>query len=271
MQQPPYFPEAVPGQLTPGPDATEVSSLAAFKDVFEDENWKTNVLLGCVLMLIPIVGPIALSGWMCEVHQRHLRRHPKPVPKIDFGDFMDYIKRGLGVFLSSLVFGFPIYLLIYAIFAAMGFGTVILMRVTGEPWIALAIVAVGGLVGAFVALSMMVVLNAVHTRAELTEDFGQAVKLGEVMAYTKATFGKTLWKSITFSFLGFGVVILGMLMCYIGLYPAIAVLQIAAMHQRRQIYQYYLAKGGPPIPMKDPQPLQSEAQQQPPPGPYAYG
>jgi hypothetical protein len=49
-----------------------------------------------------------------------------------------------------------------------------------------------------------------------------------------------------------------MLMCYIGLYPAIAVLQIAAFHQRRQIYAWYLTQGGEPIQMKDPQPLQSE-------------
>lgn len=269
--QPPYFPEAVPGQLTPGPDSTEVSSLGAFRQVFEDEQWKTNVLLGCVLMLIPIVGPIALSGWMCEVHQRYIRRHPNPVPKIDFGDFGDYIKRGLPVFLSSLLFGFPIYLLVYAVAAALGFGTMILMRVTGEPLVGLAVVAVGGLVAWFVILSMMVVLNAVHTRAELTEEFSQAIKFGEVMSYTKATFGKTLWKSITFGFLAFGVVILGMLMCYIGLYPAIAVLQIAALHQRRQIYQWYLANGGAPIPLKDPQPLTSEAPRMAPQAPYNYG
>lgn len=266
--QPPYFPEAVPGQLTPGPESTEVSSLAAFKEVFADPEWKTNVLLGLVLMMIPIVGPIALSGWMCEVHQRFIRRHPNPIPKIDFGDFGDYIKRGLPVFLSSLLFGFPLYILVYVIFAALGFGTMLLMRITGEPLIAIAVVAVGGIVASVFMLSMMVVLNAVHTRAELTEEFGQAVKFGEVMSYTKATFGKTLWKSITFSFLAFGVIILGMLMCYVGLYPAIAVLQIAALHQRRQIYQWYLAQGGTPIPMKDPQPLQSE-QQRPP--PYAYG
>jgi hypothetical protein len=57
---------------------------------------------------VPVVGPIALSGWMCEVHQRRVRRHPTPVPKIDFGDFGEYIKRGLHVFLVQLVITMPL-------------------------------------------------------------------------------------------------------------------------------------------------------------------
>ncbi len=111
-------------------------------------------------------------------------------------------------------------------------------------------------------------INAVHTRAELTEDFSQAIQLGAVMAYAKATFGKVLWKNITFSFLAFGVMLLGLMLCYIGMYPAMALLQIASLHLRRQVYAWYLGQGGEPIPLKDPQLLQSEAQVA---GPYGYG
>lgn len=257
--QPPWSPEAaVPAYLTPGPDSADVSSLQSFKQVFDDPEWKTNVLLALVLMMIPIVGPIALAGWMCEVHQRFIRKHPRPIPKIDFGDFGDYIKRGLPTFLSGLVIGIPIYILSYIFIGAAAVGGVVVANVTGEPLAGAAVGLVAFLVAMVVMMALSAVLNAVHTRAELTEEFSLAIKFSDVMAYTKLTFGKWLWKSISFMFLTFGVILIGMLLCYVGLYPAIAVLQIAAFHQRRQIYGWYLSRGGEPIPMKDVQPLQSE-------------
>jgi hypothetical protein len=257
--QPPWSPEAaVPAYLTPGPDETDVSSVESFRQVFQDPEWKTNVLLALVLMMIPIVGPIALGGWMCEAHQRFIRKHPRPIPKIDFSDFGDYIKRGLPTFLSGLLIGIPIYLLSYVFIGGAVIAGVVVANVTGEPLAGAAVGLLACLIAMLVMIAFSAVLNAVHTRAELTEEFSLAIKLGDVMAYTKRTFGKWLWKSISFTFLTFGVVIIGMLMCYIGLYPAIAVLQIAAFHQRRQIYAWYLTQGGEPIQMKDPQPLQSE-------------
>ena len=128
MQQPPWgqgapapaqVPPYVPAQaLAPGASDEEgVSVLRAIKAVFQSPNWKTNILLGLVLLLIPIVGPIALGGWMCESHQRWVRRHPDPFPKIDFGDFGDYIKRGLAPFLTGLIIGIPIMQLILFGFA----------------------------------------------------------------------------------------------------------------------------------------------------------
>ena len=63
-------------------------------------------------------------------------------------------------------------------------------------------------------------------------------------------------------FVAIGIVLLGVLACYVGLYPAIAVLQIAAMHLRNQIYLDHLARGGEPIVLKEPQVLQSEARLQ---------
>ncbi len=145
--QPPWQPSEA---QAPGPDSTEVSSLGAFKTVFADPEWKTNMLLALVFMIIPIVGPIALSGWMAEVHQRHLRKHPKPVPKIDFSDFGDYIRRGLPVFLGGLVIGVPLWILGYLFIAAAAVGAGITANVTGEPLAGLGVGLAAGLVALLV-------------------------------------------------------------------------------------------------------------------------
>lgn len=262
--QPQWQPQMpAPAQLTPGPGASEgVSALRAVKAVFEDQNWKNNVLIAIVFMIIPIVGPIALAGWMCEVQQRLIRRHPNPIPKIDFGDFGEFIKRGLPVFLTQLIVSLPLLFLAYGFIGGSVFAAVAAGAATDEPIVALLVGILAGLVSLVVLFALGVVVNAAQTRAELTEDLGQALSPGKVLSYSKATFVRVIVKNITFGFIALGIVLLGIVACYIGLYPAIAVLQIAAMHLRNQIYLDYLARGGEPIELKPPQFLPSEARLQ---------
>jgi hypothetical protein len=260
--QPPYVgPRAEPAHLSPGPSQPQpVSSLGALKFVFEDAEWKYNVLIGMVLMLIPIVGPLALSGWLMEVHQRLVRRHPRPVPKLEFSDFVFLLQRGVTPFLVSLVTTVPLIFVMYAMMFGVGFGAFAVQAATNE-----ALFAVGvGLIG-FVLLVVFwcvfaILMNAAMTRAELLEDFGRTLSFGELMAYARSTAGKVMVKTFTFGFLSFGIVLLGMLACYIGMYPAIVVLQIASMHLRWQIYENYVANGGTPLELKPPQWLPSEAE-----------
>ncbi|MFO0569085.1 MAG: DUF4013 domain-containing protein [Polyangiaceae bacterium] len=263
MQPPwqPQLPSPAPAEyVTPGPgDDPGVSALRAVKAVFESENLKTNLLLGIVFLLIPIVGPIALSGWMCEAHQRLVRRHPNPMPKIDFNDFVEYIKRGLAVFVTSLIITLPVLLLTYALMAAAGFVVFLATSATNEPVVGIVLGVVALLVGVLFIFMLTVVVNAVHTSAELSEEVGESLKFGKIMAYSKATFSRVLIKNILFGFLAFGIILVGLLLCYLGLYPAVVVVQIAAMHLRYQIYAEYLARGGEPFTLKPPQQLPSEA------------
>jgi hypothetical protein len=259
----PYGPPGNPYR-TPGPaEPRPFGAIAAVQAVFDDPEWKMNVLLGVVFSLIPVLGPIALSGWLAEVHQRLVHRHPRPVPKLDFSDLFEYFKRGIPIFLVGLVMVLPVMFLFWMVAAAAGFGTVAVLAATNEPLAGIAVGAIGGIFAIFAWLCMNVLLNAASTRAELTENFGEALKFGELMAYSKATFGKVVVKTFTFGFVSFGIVLLGMLACYIGLYPAIIVIQIASLHLRNMIYEDYLASGGQPIAVKQLQPLPSEAPPRP--------
>ena len=232
--------------------------MGALKSVFQDPNWKNNVLFAALFMFIPFVGPLATTGWMCEAHQRLTRRHPQPVPKIDFADFGDYLRRGVPAFLAGLVITLPLMFLIYGSIVGAALSGGFITSTTGEPLYGLLVACAVGLVGMLFSMVAMVFLNAVQTRAELTESFGKTLALGELFSYTKKTFGKTLIKMIGFSFVAFFLFLLGMLLCYIGLYPAIAVIQIAGFHLRAQIYEDYLSRGGPPIEVAEPVALQSE-------------
>jgi hypothetical protein len=257
---PPMAPLAPPpGPLMPGPSQPRpISPLDAVRFVFDSPDWKNNMLLGSVLMLIPIAGPITFSGWMCEIHQRLVRRHPQPLPKFDFSDFTHYLTRGVMPFLVSLVLTLPMVIVFYGLAAAVAFGAIGAGAATDEPLIAIAIGAGGGLIALVVMIAVSAVMNAAMTRVELTEDFGRALSFGPMFDYARSTFWRFVIKQIVFGFIAFGIVLLGMLACYIGLYPAIFVLQVASMHLRWQLYDDHVGRGGQPIELKPPQWLPSE-------------
>jgi hypothetical protein len=263
----PYAPPAAPiappphQGMTPGPSQPRpISPLEAVRFVFEDPEWKQNMMMGTVLMLIPIVGPIVFGGFMCEMHQRLVRRHPRPMPKFDFGDFTHYLSRGLMPFLVNFLMMLPLMIIVYGMIFGIVFGAMAADAAAHEPLITIAVAVGGGLISMVIWFSMAAILNAGMTRAELTEDFGRSMSLGPLFDYTRSTFTRFVFKTIVFSFIGIGIVILGMLACYIGLYPAIYVLQVAGMHMRWQLYDDHVGRGGDPIELKPPQWLPSELQ-----------
>jgi hypothetical protein len=249
-----------PQALTPGPmQPRPVSSLDAVRFVFTDPEWKTNVLLGLVMLLIPIVGPLALNGWLCEIHQRLVRRHPHPVPRFDFSDFGHYMGRGVSPFVVGLVVMLPLGMFVYIGMFVVAFGAIGVAEASREPAMGLVFGIVGGLALLAVMLVSAVLMNAAQTRAELTESIGDALRPGDLFDFGRRTWGKVMLKSISFGFISTGIVLLGLLLCYFGLYPAIVVIQIGALHLRYQLYEAYLAAGGAPISVKAPQALPSEA------------
>jgi Protein of unknown function (DUF4013) len=267
---PPMAPLAPPpGPLMPGQSQPRpISPIAAVRFAFDGPDWKNNMLLGAVLMLIPLAGPITFAGWMCETHQRLVRRHPQPFPKFDFADFAHYLTRGVMPFLVNLVVTLPMILAGYVIGFALAFGAFGAAAATEEPLVMVAVLGIGGLVTAVLVLCLTVVLNAAMTRAELTEDFGRSLSSGPLFAYIRSTFWRCLIKQLVFGFISYIVVLIGLLLCVVGLYPAVFVIQVASMHLRWQLYDDHVGRGGEPIELKPPQWLPSELarMQGPPPG-----
>jgi hypothetical protein len=254
-----------PGAGAPGAD-TRVKVLGAVRWVFSDPDWSKSVLLGVVFLLIPVAGPIALAGWKCEIHQRLVRGHPRPMPKLDFNDFGHYLSRGVTPFLVQLAVTLPVLLVTYGLVVAGGISVVVAERTGGADVALLVLGLVFALVGLCAFLVLSVVVNAAETRAELTENIGQALSFSQLMQYSRATWTTVMWKYIVFGFVATGLFLCGLVLCYFGAYPAMIVVQLAAVALRFQIYRGYLADGGEMIALKAPVALPSEA----PPAPPGY-
>lgn len=250
--------------------ARSVSPMEAIKFAFSTPDWTMNLLLGLVFTVIPVVGPLALAGWHAEIHQRLVRRHPQPIPKLDFGDFMHYLERGLGPFVVNLALTLPLIFVTYFFMFIAGFASVGLGRATNEPALAMVVLVVSLFGAAGMLFFFSVMLNAALTRVELTEAIGPSLAPGPMFAYGRRIWAKFFVATLGFSFLAWGLLMGGLLLCGVGMYAALVAVQLGSLHLRWQLYEQQLAQGGETIPLKPPVQLPSEARMGHPAYPQAY-
>ncbi len=246
----------------------QIRYLEGFKILFQDPNWVNNLLIGSVYLIIPIVGPMVLMGWYCEVVQRLVKRNPHPLPKLDFGDFGYFLGRGVVVFVISLIITIPMVVIVWiiifigALLVAVLVGSLNAAHHSSDPF--LIIFAVLGFFAIFVAIlfPFTVFVNAAMTRAYLTEDFGKALNFGKIFGYAKATWKKVMLAYLIYLPITFGIMIVGALALYLGMYPAMMIINLAWVYLAWQIYESYGAEGGETIEMPaNPKPIPSEQKQ----------
>ncbi len=78
----------------------------AFSFPFQDEEWVKKVVLTAVISLIPIIGQIALIGWLVELTRRVIRGDAEPLP--DWADFGGILVLGLKMFAIGFVYAIPL-------------------------------------------------------------------------------------------------------------------------------------------------------------------
>jgi hypothetical protein len=264
-QQPsPYVPQVPSPPISGEP---EVSAIDAIKFLFQDDNWQHNLLIGSVYTLIPVVGQLSLQGWHCEIMQRLARRHPRPIPKLEFSDLTHYLSRGITPFCVSLILMLPLSLVISGLMMIGLFGGGAIAAATGEPAVMIVVYLLMFVVTYAVGLAMGVVFLGAMTRSELSEEIGYSVSPGAVFSYA----GKVFWKALLANFI-YGLLIgplmmIGYMLCFIGLYPAMVIIAVGSTNLRWQLYQVYAARGGEAIQLKAAVQLPSEQQLAPQPMP----
>ena len=218
-----------------------------------------NVVLAVVFSLIPVVGPIVLIGWYTEIFQRLVKGHPRPVPKLDFGDFSAYLQRGFPAFACAMIFAMPVSMGL-SLVAGVGMAVAqVSSRSSHDPTPVLVVLGVVGALSAIVSPVVALFSSAVTVRAELTEDVGQAFKASRIFDYVARTWGTTLVAFFVMSMLAVGMSLVGLLACGVGVYVASVVVRLTSVHLGFQIYRLYLARGGEAVPVKQHDGLPSEA------------
>lgn len=221
---------------------------ASITDFFKSPAWVMNLLLAGVCMLIPVVGPMVVLGWLITILMVPPAPNMVTAPPFDFGKFGFYLERGLWPVLVSIV-------------AAMGIA-IVAMIVGMIPTFILGMVfghghgffsMIGWLLGLFVwaavYVAVLFVMVPIVIRSILVQDFMQSFDVNFIKRFISLMWKEILITVIFMYVAAFGLSIVGLVAFCIGIYAALAVINFMAIHLYRQLYQLYLSRGGEPIPV----------------------
>jgi hypothetical protein len=248
--------------------------MAAYRFIFSNPKWFSIILIGCLCMFIPVVGIIVFIGYLFEVieffHRRceeekipmvqpaedaiQTRRTPRTqdigegsYPDFNVNRLSDYLLRGVWPVLVNLVASLPIMFAVGILF----FIGVILIQVAETNN------ADGVVIGSIIAM-MIVVYFAVmvvwsmarvplYLRAGLGRDFVSAFSVRFFKDFIRRV-GTELIVAQVFLFVGSLILtLIGVLACYVGLYPAMVVAIMASHYMDYELYELYLERGGSAI------------------------
>ena len=97
-----------------------------------------------------------------------------------------------------------------------------------------------------------------YLRAGLSGDFSTAFSMEFFRDFMKRVGKEVVLAELFLVATGTFVTIGGLLLCYIGVFPAVVLLTYASHHLEYQLYELYLERGGAPVPRKETQPTRSE-------------
>jgi hypothetical protein len=222
-----------------------IQFMRAYKYVFANPKWLTNLIMAAICNLIPVVGGLVTGGYMFEVLETLHREGDERYPDFDFGRFGKYLMRGLWPFLVILILFAPTMFLLWLLNIVVSILAVVLLK--DSAWIlSLPVNLLAFVVFVFVALASV--------PAVLRAGLSQQLALGSTISFAR-DFLKRVGLQLVLAqlFLGLsGMVVgfIGMLMCCVGVFPAGALVGMAHIHMMYQLYEVYLDRGGEPVPLK---------------------
>ncbi len=229
--------------------------IASISDFFKSPKWMMNLLLGGVCVLIPVVGPIVVLGWLITGFWARQDERFETFPDFDFSHFGKYLERGLWPFLVTFVAGVGASIVLIPLFWILMIPAMLAVGASsgGDANVggcfAAIIMIMMMLVWAVVIVALMLVLVPLKIRASLVQDFAKSFDVGFVKRFLALT-----WKEIVISSLfviaaSMVLTALGMLVFCVGVYFAMVLIYFSWTHLNKQLYQLYLSRGGEPVPL----------------------
>jgi hypothetical protein len=225
-------------------------------DFFKSPKWMMNLLLGGVCVLIPIVGPMVLLGWLITGFWARQDERFETFPEFDFSHFSKYLERGLWPFLVAFVASMAVSIVMVPVAWILMIPMMLVGGLSSGANEANAISCFGilalilmMLVWAVMIVGLLLLLVPLKIRASLTQDFAKSFDVGFVKRFVALTWKEMVLSSLFVFAAGFLLVCLGMIVFCVGVYFATVLTYFSWTHLHKQLYALYLSRGGEPIPL----------------------
>jgi len=211
-----------------------------------------NLLLGGVCVLIPIVGPMVVLGWLVTGFWARQDENFETFPDFDFSYFGKYLERGLWPFLVAFVASMVMVPLLWLLMIpTMLIGGLSSGGHEANAASCLGVVALilMMLAWAIMFFGLMLVLVPLKIRASLTQDFAKSFDFGFVKRFVTLTWKEMVLSSLFVMGTGLLLVCLGLIVFCVGVYFASVLTYFSWTHLHKQLYALYLSRGGEPVPL----------------------
>jgi len=191
----------------------------SFTYITEDQDWIKKVLLGGVITLIPVVGPLFAFGYVLEAMKNVIAGREVPLPEIS--DFGSKMIEGLKVWVISFIYALP--LILFAVCAQTGNLTPIMAEyVSRDVLDVLTTVSIGvsvccGCLLLLYAILMGLIMPFAWGKYLEAGEFGAAFRLSEIFDMLKHNIGPALVVLLISALAFFVAEIAGVIVCGIGL------------------------------------------------------
>lgn len=229
---------------------------ASVSDFFKSPKWMMNLLLGGVCVLIPIVGPMVVLGWLITGFWARQDERFETFPDFDFSHFGKYLERGLWPFLVTFVASIAVSIVMVPLAWLLMIPAMLVGGLSSGGhesgaagcFGALAVILMM-LVWAVMLLGLLLVLAPLKIRASLTQDFAKSFDFGFVKRFVALTWKEMVISSLFALVTGILFVCLGMIVFCVGVYFATVLSYFSWTHLHKQLYALYLSRGGEPVPL----------------------
>ncbi len=229
---------------------------ASVSDFFKSPKWMMNLLLGGVCVLIPIVGPMVVLGWLITGFWARQDQNFETFPDFDFSHFGKYLERGLWPFLVTFVASMAVSIVMVPVAWLLMIPMMLAGGLTSGSHEANAVGCFGllalllmMLVWAVLIVALMLVLMPLKIRASLVQDFAKSFDFDFVKRFVALTWKEMVLSSLFVMAASVVLVPLGMIVFCVGAYFASVLIYFSWTHLHKQLYALYLSRGGEPVPM----------------------
>jgi hypothetical protein len=232
---------------------TRIEHGRALSYVFEREGWPMTLLFVTLATLVPLVGPIVVSGYQAVIAGQVARHGDRDWPLFDFERLADYLMRGLRVFVVSLVAGLVVAPVALVVVWLTVFVSAILAAAGQEAGTLVAMVTVALMLVCFVLFltlifGAMALVTPLWLQAGLNPDFAGAFDFAFLRDFLGRVGREVVIAHLVLVGIHLGLLLAGLLACFVGVFPAIGLMMLVQANLYGQLYALYLERGGRPIP-----------------------
>jgi hypothetical protein len=231
------------------PGGFKCSAIRAVHAAVESPNWQMNLVWLSLAALLQhfIVGAVFAFGYGAEVIQSRAglpgRRNPDIAPNRISETFL----LGLWAFLVYLISALVVSLLSTLTILAIAAIVALSIPADAREYVPIVMAIVIVPLSLLAQLMIAMIVGPLCIRAMICQDFQKSFDIAWLKSFLKLMFRDMLISSLALGLIAIPLLMLGLLLFCVGIYPAMGILTGASLHLLSQWYELFLLRGGQPV------------------------